>query len=72
VRSNPKETSRVRSGFNVLSRNMDGIAPRDFTPVAENIVLTDLYRNLLRSDGYFPRFDQALQPLKQDFLKRSQ
>jgi uncharacterized protein involved in response to NO len=71
VRSNPKETARVRSGFNVLSRNMDGIPPRDFTPVAENIVLTDLYRHLLRSDGYFPRFDQALQPLKQDFLRRS-
>jgi uncharacterized protein involved in response to NO len=71
VRSNPKETARVRSGFNVLSRNMDGIPPRDFTPVAENMVLTDLYRHLLRSDGYFPAFDRALQPLKQDFLKRS-
>jgi uncharacterized protein involved in response to NO len=71
VRSNPRETARLRSGFNVLSRNMDGIPPRDFTPVAENIVLTDLYRNLLRSDGYFPPLDQALQPLKQDFLKRS-
>jgi hypothetical protein len=71
VRSNPQEKARVRSGFNVLSRNMDGIPPRDFTPVVENIVLTDLYRHLLRSDGYFPRFDQALQPLKQDFLKRS-
>jgi uncharacterized protein involved in response to NO len=71
VRSNPQETARVRSGFNVLSRNMDGITPRDFTPVAENIVLTDLYRHLLRSDGYFPKLDQVVQPLKQDFLKRS-
>jgi uncharacterized protein involved in response to NO len=71
LRSNPRSTKRVRSGFNVLSRNMDGIPPTDFTPLAENMVLTDLYRHLLRSDGYFPAFDRALQPLKQDFLKRS-
>lgn len=71
VRSNPRKNARVRSGFNVLSRHLDGVTPTDFTPVAENVVLIDLYRHLLRSDAYYPIFDRALQPLKRDFLERS-
>jgi uncharacterized protein involved in response to NO len=71
LRSNPRKSQRERSGFRVLSRNLDGVTPVDFMPVAENVVLTDLFRHLLRSDGYFPIFDQTLLPLKSDFLARS-
>ncbi len=71
LRSTGRPYRRERSGFGVLSRNLEGITPQDFTPVADNIVLVDLVKNLLRSDPYNPPLEKMLLPLRRDLLRRA-
>jgi hypothetical protein len=55
---------RERAGFGVLSRHIDGPAPRDFFPVVENTAMTQFLAELLPSPNYSPELDKALQPLR--------
>ncbi|MGB8701222.1 MAG: O-antigen ligase family protein [Thermosynechococcaceae cyanobacterium] len=53
---------RERAGFGVLSRHIDGPAPLDFFPVADNLAMKQFFAALLPSPDYNPSLDKALQP----------
>ncbi|PZD72361.1 hypothetical protein C1752_03601 [Acaryochloris thomasi RCC1774] len=53
---------RVRAGFGVLSRHIDGPAPSDFFPVVENAAVSQFLAELFPSLAYSPALDIALQP----------
>lgn len=59
-----RQYPRERAGFGVLSRHIDGPAPRDFFPVVENVAMTQFLAELLPSPSYSPELDNALQPLR--------
>ena len=53
---------RTRSGFGVLSRHTDGIAPRDFPVWVENVAIDRFFEGLFPSLEYYPPLDTRLQP----------
>jgi tetratricopeptide (TPR) repeat protein len=59
-----------RLGFGTLSRHMDGPNPIDYLPRLENIPMTRFLGELFPSPKYFPKFDQALQPNRDQLLNR--
>ncbi|HEY9828925.1 MAG TPA: O-antigen ligase family protein [Stenomitos sp.] len=59
-----RQYQRERAGFGVLSRHIDGPAPLDFFPVAENMAMTLFFADLLPSPSYSPDLDNALQPFR--------
>lgn len=61
---------RERSGFNVISRHIDGPNPSDFWTVSENVAIVTWFGNIFPSVVYEPKFELQLQPL-QDELRRS-
>jgi uncharacterized protein involved in response to NO len=63
---------RQRAGFGVNSRHIDGPQPFDFTPVVDNIAVTGWFNNLFATPDYFPEFDIALQPLREELTKKVQ
>jgi uncharacterized protein involved in response to NO len=56
---------RERAGFGVLSRHIDGPAPRDFFPVVDNTAMTQFLAELLPSPVYSPELDTALQLMRE-------
>jgi hypothetical protein len=60
-----RQYPRVRAGFGVLSRHIDGPAPSDFFPVVENAVVTQFLADLFPSPDYSPVLDTALQPFRE-------
>jgi tetratricopeptide (TPR) repeat protein len=63
---------RQRAGFGVNSRHIDGPQPFDFTPVVDNIAVTTWFNSLFATPDYFPEFDTALQPLREELIKKVQ
>lgn len=63
---------RQRAGFGVNSRHIDGPQPFDFTPVVDNIAVTTWFNSLFSTPDYFPEFDTALQPLREELIKKVQ
>ena len=61
-----RQSPRVRAGFGVLSRHIDGPAPSDFVPVVENAVVVEFMTDLFPSPIYSPALDTALQPLREN------
>ncbi|MBR8827238.1 MAG: O-antigen ligase family protein [Gomphosphaeria aponina SAG 52.96 = DSM 107014] len=59
---------RGRSGFGVVSRHIDGVAPTDFWVVTENVAMSNWLAELLPSPEYDPELDLALQPLREKLL----
>ncbi|MGL5036007.1 MAG: O-antigen ligase family protein, partial [Microcystaceae cyanobacterium] len=53
---------RERLGFGVVSRHIDGVNPRDFFLVVENLPMTTWFSDLLPSPVYDPELDKLLQP----------
>jgi uncharacterized protein involved in response to NO len=68
----PWQYRRQRAGFGVNSRHIDGVQPFDFTPVVDNIAVTTWFNNLFATPDYFPEFDTALQPLREELIKKVQ
>lgn len=60
---------RLRSGFGVLSRHIDGPAPEDFLIVVDNEVITTFFTELLPSPFFNPDLDRALQPWRDQLIK---
>ncbi|MGB7412747.1 MAG: O-antigen ligase domain-containing protein, partial [Thermosynechococcaceae cyanobacterium] len=60
-----RQSPRVRAGFGVLSRHIDGPAPADFFPVVENAVVAEFLPGLFPSPFYSPALDTALQPFRE-------
>lgn len=56
-----REYRRERSGFGVLSRQIDGPNPTDFLTVIDNIPITLFFPELMPSWFYAPELDLALQ-----------
>lgn len=56
-----REYRRERLGFGVISRHTDGSVPIDFLTVVENVAITNLFKELLPSQTYFPQLESALQ-----------
>ncbi|MBW4552011.1 MAG: O-antigen ligase family protein [Aphanocapsa sp. GSE-SYN-MK-11-07L] len=65
-----REYRRLRAGFSVLSRHIDGPAPQDFLVVVENIPVEIFLPDLLPSPFYMPELDKALQPWRDALVKR--
>ncbi len=59
---------RVRDGFSIVSRHMDGPPPVDLLPVLDNLAMTLLNPDLFPSPQYLPALDQGLQPWRQTLL----
>lgn len=60
---------RLRSGFNVISRHIDGVNPTDFMTVSENVAIVNWFDEIFPSVVYDPAFEQQLQPLRDAFLQ---
>ncbi|MBV5260808.1 O-antigen ligase family protein [Synechococcus moorigangaii CMS01] len=58
---------RQRSGFNVISRHIDGENPTDFWTVSENLAVTTWFGQFFPSVVYQPTFDLQLQSLRETF-----
>lgn len=56
---------RQRSGFNVISRHIDGPNPSDFWLVTENVAIVTWFNSIFPSITYRPSFEQQLQPLRE-------
>ena len=61
-----------RPNFGVNSLHIDGPLPIDFYPVVDNGIMTRLLDTILPSTVYFPEFDLAIQPIREDWLKTLQ
>lgn len=59
---------RQRSGFGVLSRHTDGPNPTDFFRVIDNVVMTEIFSDMMPVPEYFPDLDRALQGRRNAFL----
>jgi O-antigen ligase/tetratricopeptide (TPR) repeat protein len=59
-----------RLGFGILSRNIDGPAPKDFLPQAENIAIVKFFEPLFASPVFMPALDNALAPYQQALQER--
>ncbi|MGB2926006.1 MAG: O-antigen ligase family protein [Limnothrix sp.] len=59
---------RLRSGFNVISRHIDGVNPSDFWTVSENVAIVTWFGDVFPSITYDPNFDTQLQPLRQQLI----
>ncbi len=56
---------RTRSGFNVISRHIDGSIPSDFWTVTENVAIATWFGTVFPSIIYQPSFDRQIQPLRE-------
>ncbi len=61
---------RTRSGFNVISRHIDGPAPTDFFVVVDNLAMTTFLEASLPTPKYMPELDRGLQPWRQKLLNQ--
>lgn len=59
---------RQRSGFGVLSRHTDGPNPTDFFLVIDNVVMTEIFNDMMPVPEYFPDLDRALQERRNALL----
>lgn len=59
---------RQRAGFGVLSRHTDGPNPTDFFRVIDNVVMTEILKDMMPVPKYFPDLDQALQESRNALL----
>ncbi|NJN74171.1 MAG: hypothetical protein HC799_15895 [Limnothrix sp. RL_2_0] len=59
---------RQRSGFNVISRHIDGTNPSDFWTVSENVAVVTWFGEVFPSITYNPDFDRHIQPFRQTLL----
>jgi uncharacterized protein involved in response to NO len=59
----------LRSGFNVLSRQMDGSIPQDFLVEIDNVPMVTWFAELLPSPVSDRALDLALQPMREDLLR---
>ncbi|MEG3437631.1 O-antigen ligase family protein [Pannus brasiliensis CCIBt3594] len=62
--------NRQRTGFGVNIRHLDGPQPYDFAPVFENLAVSTWFSELFASPDYFPEFDTALQPFREELLAK--
>lgn len=59
---------RQRAGFGVLSRHTDGPNPTDFFRVIDNVVMTEILKDMMPVPKYFPDLDRALQERRNALL----
>ncbi len=59
---------RQRAGFGVLSRHTDGPNPTDFFRVIDNVVMTEILKDMMPIPKYFPDLDRALQERRNALL----
>lgn len=59
---------RQRAGFGVLSRHTDGPNPTDFFRVIDNVVMTEIFKDIMPVPEYFPDLDRALQDRRNALL----
>lgn len=57
-----------RLGFGVLSRHVDGINPKDYLPLLDNLPVKRFFEGLFPSSSYFPELDRKLQPMRGELL----
>ncbi len=69
-KSTVREYRRLRAGFGVLSRHVDGPAPQDFLVVVENLLVETFLADLFPSPFYMPDLDRALQPWRDALVKQ--
>lgn len=62
------EPRHERTGFGVLSRHIDGILPKDYLPILDNLPVKRFFSGLFPSSTYFPELDEALQPTRDNLL----
>ena len=73
-----KETAPIvqprneRLGFGVLSRHVDGITPKDYLPLLDNLPIKRFFSELFPSSSYFPELDRKLQPMRDELLLSAQ
>lgn len=61
-----------RLGFGVLSRHVDGINPKDYLPLLDNLPVKRFFEGLFLSSSYFPELDEKLQPMREKLLISAQ
>ncbi len=59
-----------RLNFNVNSRHLGGPLPLDFQQIQENAIMSRFLEEILPSPVYFPPLDQAIEPIRQEWLKQ--
>jgi hypothetical protein len=52
---------RQRAGFGVLSRHTDGPNPTDFFLVIDNVVMSEIFADMMPTPMYLPSLDRLLQ-----------
>lgn len=63
-----RQYHRQRAGFGVLSRHTDGPNPTDFFRVIDNVVMTEILKDMMPVPKYFPDLDRALQERRNALL----
>lgn len=59
--SPPVEYRKERAGFGVISRHIDGLIPRDYNPITDNLIVSVWMPQILSPFMYYPQFDLALE-----------
>lgn len=59
---------RQRAGFGVLSRHTDGPNPTDFFQVIDNVVMTEIFSDMMPVPEYFPDLDRTLKERRSALL----
>jgi len=62
------EYRRQRLGFNLVSRQLDGVDPIDFLTVVENLPLSQWFTSLFPSFVTSPELESTLQPLREKLI----
>jgi tetratricopeptide (TPR) repeat protein len=62
------EYRRQRLGFNLVSRQLDGVDPIDFLTVVENLPLSQWFTSLFPTFVTSPELESTLQPLREKLI----